>query len=172
MCQWHYPLTTSLCGSHGLSARRARRTKSSWPEGPPTRSWGPEGPLPSSVTYSPVCQHIICPFVFFFLSVTLKMSIFHSRDSVCALSVWQVRAWIILEIQSLSYSTPFSNWHSQILDSDLWSCNSPSYLPPCAMSKVFTWSNSTGDHKANWAPAQTTNLSQSQHKLWFIPFES
>ena len=36
---------TSLRGSHGLSARRARRTKSSRPEGPQTRSWGPEGPL-------------------------------------------------------------------------------------------------------------------------------
>ena len=42
------PMTTSLRGSPGLSARRARRTKSSWPEGPPTRSWGPEGPLTSS----------------------------------------------------------------------------------------------------------------------------
>ena len=35
---------TSLRGSHGLSGRRARRTKSSRPEGPQTRSWGPEGP--------------------------------------------------------------------------------------------------------------------------------
>ena len=52
MCQWHYPMTTSLCGSHGLSARRARRTKSSWPEGPPIRSWGPEGPLTSSMRYN------------------------------------------------------------------------------------------------------------------------
>ena len=33
MCQWHYPMTTSLRGSHGLSARRARRTKSRGPEG-------------------------------------------------------------------------------------------------------------------------------------------
>ena len=32
-----------LRGSHGLSARRARRTKSV-PVGPPTRSQGPEGP--------------------------------------------------------------------------------------------------------------------------------
>ena len=32
-----------LRGSRGLSARRARRTKSG-PEGPPTRSRGPEGP--------------------------------------------------------------------------------------------------------------------------------
>ena len=30
-------------GSNGLSARRARRTKSSRPEGPPARSRGPEG---------------------------------------------------------------------------------------------------------------------------------
>ena len=37
-------LTTSLRGSHGLSVRRARRTKYSRPEGPPTRSWGQEGP--------------------------------------------------------------------------------------------------------------------------------
>ena len=35
---------THLCGSHGLSARRARRTKSSRPEGPQTRSYGPTGP--------------------------------------------------------------------------------------------------------------------------------
>ena len=35
-------------GSHGLSARRAQRTKSSRPKGPPTRCWGPEGPLTSS----------------------------------------------------------------------------------------------------------------------------
>ena len=31
-------------GSHGLSARRAWRTKSSRPEGPPARSRAPEGP--------------------------------------------------------------------------------------------------------------------------------
>ena len=37
-----------LCGSHGLSARRARRTKSSRPEGPQARSRGPEGPKTSS----------------------------------------------------------------------------------------------------------------------------
>ena len=35
---------TTARRSHGLSARRARRTKSSRPEGPLTRSWGPEGP--------------------------------------------------------------------------------------------------------------------------------
>ena len=35
---------TTVRRSHGLSARRARRTKSSRPEGPLTRSWGPEGP--------------------------------------------------------------------------------------------------------------------------------
>ena len=34
----------SLHGSHGLSARRARMTKSRRPEGPQTRSWGLEGP--------------------------------------------------------------------------------------------------------------------------------
>ena len=44
-------MTTSLRGSHGLSARRAQRTKSSRPEGPPTRSWGPDGPLTSSLVY-------------------------------------------------------------------------------------------------------------------------
>ena len=33
---------TTVRRSHGLSARRARMTKSSWPEGPLTRSWGPE----------------------------------------------------------------------------------------------------------------------------------
>ena len=33
MCQWHSPMTTSLCGSRGLSARRARRTKSRGPKG-------------------------------------------------------------------------------------------------------------------------------------------
>merc|ERR1711978_424800 len=44
ICQRHYPMTASLHGSHGLSARRARRTKSKRPEGPQTRSWGPEGP--------------------------------------------------------------------------------------------------------------------------------
>ena len=44
-----YPMTTSLRGSHGLSAWRARWTKSSRPEGPPNRSWGPEGPLTSSM---------------------------------------------------------------------------------------------------------------------------
>ena len=31
-------------GLHGLSAQRARRTKSRRPEGLQTRSWGPEGP--------------------------------------------------------------------------------------------------------------------------------
>ena len=36
------------CVRRGLSACRAQRTKSRWPEGPPTRSWGPEGPLTSS----------------------------------------------------------------------------------------------------------------------------
>ena len=36
-------------GSHGLSAQRARRTKPRRPEGPQTRSWGPEGPLTSSI---------------------------------------------------------------------------------------------------------------------------
>ena len=35
---------TTVLRSHGLSACRARRTKSSRPEGPLTRSWGPEGP--------------------------------------------------------------------------------------------------------------------------------
>ena len=34
----------TMRGSHGLSARRAPRTKSSRPEGPQTRSWDPEGP--------------------------------------------------------------------------------------------------------------------------------
>ena len=37
-------LTTSLRGSHGLSARRVQRTESSRPEGPPIRSWDLEGP--------------------------------------------------------------------------------------------------------------------------------
>ena len=32
---------TMLSSSHGLTARRAQRTKSSRPEGPHTRSWGP-----------------------------------------------------------------------------------------------------------------------------------
>ena len=36
------------CVRRGLSAQRARRTKSSWSDGPPTRGWGPEGPLTSS----------------------------------------------------------------------------------------------------------------------------
>ena len=40
-----------LRGSHGLSDRRARRTKSSRPEGPQARSRGPEGPKTSSVIY-------------------------------------------------------------------------------------------------------------------------
>ena len=44
-CIVHYTYTcTMLSSSHGLSARRARRTKSSRPEGPQTGSWGPEGP--------------------------------------------------------------------------------------------------------------------------------
>ena len=34
----YFTLITSLRGSHGLSTQRARRTNSSWPEGPPTRS--------------------------------------------------------------------------------------------------------------------------------------
>ena len=34
----------TMHGSHGLSGRRARRTKSRRPEGPQTRSWGPEAP--------------------------------------------------------------------------------------------------------------------------------
>ena len=38
----------ALRGSHDLSARRARRTNSSRPEGPPTRSWSPTGPWTSS----------------------------------------------------------------------------------------------------------------------------
>ena len=38
-------LWTHLRGSHGLSARRAQRTKSRRPEGPQTRSWGSESPL-------------------------------------------------------------------------------------------------------------------------------
>ena len=46
-----YPTIFTPSGWHGLSARRARRTKSRWPEGPPTRSWGPEGPLTSSFIY-------------------------------------------------------------------------------------------------------------------------
>ena len=33
ICQRHYPMTASLHGSHGLSARRARRTKSRGPKG-------------------------------------------------------------------------------------------------------------------------------------------
>ena len=41
---WIHASWTHLRGSHGLSARRARRTKSRRPEGPHTRSWGPEGP--------------------------------------------------------------------------------------------------------------------------------
>ena len=41
-CAMHHDATGR--GSHGLSARRARRTKSRRPEGPQTRSWGPEGP--------------------------------------------------------------------------------------------------------------------------------
>ena len=41
-------LTTSLRGSHGLSARRPQRTKPSRPEGAPTRSWGPVCPYNSS----------------------------------------------------------------------------------------------------------------------------
>ena len=40
----HHTYTcTMLSSSHGLSAQRARRTKSSRPEGPQTRSWGPKG---------------------------------------------------------------------------------------------------------------------------------
>ena len=39
---------TSLRGSHGLSARGARRTKSSKPKGPPIRSQGPTIPQTSS----------------------------------------------------------------------------------------------------------------------------
>ena len=42
--QWIHASWTHLHGSHGLSARRARRTKSRRPEGPQNRSWGPEGP--------------------------------------------------------------------------------------------------------------------------------
>ena len=42
---WIHASWTHLHGSHGLSARRAVRTKSRRPEGPQTRSWGPEGPL-------------------------------------------------------------------------------------------------------------------------------
>ena len=42
---WIHASWTHLRGSHGLSARRVRRTKSRRPEGPQTRSWGPEGPL-------------------------------------------------------------------------------------------------------------------------------
>ena len=38
-------LWTHLRGSHGLSARRANRTKSRRLEGPQIRSWGLEGPL-------------------------------------------------------------------------------------------------------------------------------
>ena len=38
-------LWTHLRGSHGLSARRANRTKSRRLEGPQIRSWGPGGPL-------------------------------------------------------------------------------------------------------------------------------
>ena len=34
----HYPITASLRCSHGLSASKARKTKSSRPEGPPARS--------------------------------------------------------------------------------------------------------------------------------------
>ena len=36
--QTHYPIIAPLCGSHGLSAWRAWRTKSSRPEGPLPRS--------------------------------------------------------------------------------------------------------------------------------------
>ena len=42
---WTHASWTHLRRSHCLSARRARRTKSRRPEGPQTRSWGPEGPL-------------------------------------------------------------------------------------------------------------------------------
>ena len=34
----HYPITASLRCSHGLSASKARKTKSSRPKGPPARS--------------------------------------------------------------------------------------------------------------------------------------
>ena len=44
----NFSCSCSWCVRRGLSVRRARRTKSSWPEGPPSRSWGPEGPLTSS----------------------------------------------------------------------------------------------------------------------------
>ena len=44
-----------LRGSHGVSARRARRTKSSRPKGPPARSWGPLGPLTSSTYVCSLC---------------------------------------------------------------------------------------------------------------------
>ena len=40
----HYPNTTPLHGSHGLSTQRAQRTKSSRSERPQTRSCGSEGP--------------------------------------------------------------------------------------------------------------------------------
>ena len=40
---WRHASWTHLRGSHGLSARRAQRTKSSRPEGPQARSWGPTG---------------------------------------------------------------------------------------------------------------------------------
>ena len=36
-------------GSHGLSVKRAQRTKSNRPEGPPTRSQGPQGLQTSSI---------------------------------------------------------------------------------------------------------------------------
>ena len=39
-------------GSHGLSTRGARRSKSRIPKGPPSRSWGPESPLEFYCCYS------------------------------------------------------------------------------------------------------------------------
>ena len=47
----HYPIIARLRGSHCLSTRRVRRTKSSRPKGPPTRSWGPMSPLTFSFKY-------------------------------------------------------------------------------------------------------------------------
>ena len=40
-------------------ARRAQRMNSSRPEGPPTGSWGPEGPLTSSIRYLELSGSIV-----------------------------------------------------------------------------------------------------------------
>ena len=48
----NFPLSNAtLRRSHGLSARKVQRTKSSRPEGPPTRSWGPTGHISLQFLY-------------------------------------------------------------------------------------------------------------------------